>query len=109
MSRRSLKSNERSPSLRSLKLQELNIDHKFLFTKLNRIDAKDMNQNALEEGIHKKQFMRCMKSKADLDDKVARRFWKELDQDGEGTITADTFEKWKKKHSKPTSLRHLFK
>ncbi len=90
-------------------MMELNHDHQWLFTKLNHIDAQDINHNALEEGIHKKQFIKCMKSKADLDEKVARKFWKELDQDGEGTITADAFGKWKKKHSKPTSLRHLFK
>jgi len=84
--------------------------HQWLFTKVTHIHGDELVEFGGDgETISKKQFVKYWKEHIDLEPKVAKKWWKELDARGKGRIDEKEFDKWKKKHAKPSALEHLFK
>ena len=82
-------------------------DEQWLYAELAHINGRDIM--GLAEDIRKKKFIKYIKNTIDLEGEVAKKLWKDIDRDRDGIITVKQFEKWKKRHGKPTALRHLFK
>merc|ERR1712032_970116 len=79
----------------SIPPEERNHDQQWLFTKLTHISAKDINGDGTAEMIQKKRFVRYMRYKVDLEEKVVRKLWKDMDVPKRGMISAQQFERYK--------------
>ena len=78
-----------------------------LFTKLLHVRADDLDVDDSGD-VDRDEFVRYFRDLVDVEEKIALRLFEDIDGNGDGSITSKEFERYKKKHSKPASLRHLF-